>query len=160
MRHSEWADRLHTWRTQGGAIAGPMEVWLAHLSLATLGVRLERQYHNAQAIAEYLAARTEVLTVRYPGLPTDPAHTIAKRQSQLFGPVVSFVVADQGHAERFLQSCQLVYEATSFGGIHTAAERRARWGGDKIPDGFIRLSAGCENTEDLLNDLAHALDAA
>ncbi len=160
VRDTEWADRLLTWRTQGGAVAGPMEVWLAHRSLATLGVRLDRQCRNAHAIAAYLATRPEVSTVRYPGLPTDHAHILAKRQMQLFGPIVSFVVADQGHAERFLQSCELVYEATGFGGIHTTAERRARWGGDNIPAGFIRLSAGCENTEDLLNDLAHALDTA
>jgi cystathionine gamma-lyase len=56
-------------------------------------------------------------------------------------------------------ACQLVYEATSFGGIHTTAERRARWGGDAIPEGFIRFSAGCEDTEDLLADLTQALDA-
>ena len=54
----------------------------------------------------------------------------------------------------------MVYEATSFGGLHTTAERRARWGGDAIPEGFIRLSAGCEDTEDLLTDLAQALDTA
>ena len=79
---------------------------------------------------------------------------------KLFGSVVSFVLADQSQAERFLQSCKLGYGATSFGGIHTTAERLARWGGDKIPDGFIRSSAGCENTEDLLNDLGQALDAS
>ena len=158
VREAEWAERIHTWRTQHGAIAGPMEVWLAHRSLATLGVRLERQCHNAQAIAEYLDARTEVLRVRYPGLLSDPVHAIAKKQMKLFGPVVSFVLPGQVYAERFLQSCQFVYEATSFGGIHTTAERRARWGGDVIPAGFIRLSAGCENTEDLLSDLGQALD--
>ena len=157
---AEWAERVHAWRTQHGAIAGPMEVWLAHRSLATLGVRLERQCHNAQSIAEYLAARTEVLSVRYPGLPNDPVHAIAKKQMKLFGPVVNFVLPDQGYAEHFLQSCQLAYEATSFGGIHTTAERRARWGGDVIPEGFIRLSAGCEHTEDLLSDLGQALDTS
>jgi cystathionine gamma-lyase len=77
---------------------------------------------------------------------------------QRFGPVVSFALADRQQAEAFLTACQLVYEATSFGGIHTTAERRARWGGDAIPEGFIRLSAGCEDTEDLLADLAQALD--
>ncbi len=157
---AEWAERVHAWRTQHGAIAGPMEVWLAHRSLATLGVRLERQCHNAHSIAEYLAARTEVLSVRYPGLPDDPVHAIAKKQMKLFGPVVNFVLPDQGYAEHFLQSCQLAYEATSFGGIHTTAERRARWGGDVIPEGFIRLSAGCEHTEDLLSDLGQALDTS
>jgi cystathionine gamma-lyase len=77
---------------------------------------------------------------------------------QRFGPVVSFVLANRQRAEAFLAACQLVYEAISFGGIHTTAERRARWGGDAIPEGFIRLSAGCEDTDDLLADLAQALD--
>jgi cystathionine gamma-lyase len=75
-----------------------------------------------------------------------------------FGPVVCFTLADVGVAERFLAECELVYEATSFGGVHTTAERRARWGGDAIPEGFIRLSAGCEDAEDILADLAQALD--
>ena len=52
----------------------------------------------------------------------------------------------------------LLYEATSFGGIHTTAERRARWGGDVVPEGFVRLSAGIEDTQDLLDDVARALD--
>jgi len=103
-----------------------MKVWLAHRSLTTLSVRLERHCFNAQAIAEYLAARTEVLSVRYPGSPTDPTHAIAEQQIKLFGSVVSFVLPDQSQAERFLQSCELVYEATSFGVIHTTTERSAR----------------------------------
>jgi cystathionine gamma-lyase len=126
--------------------------------LATVDVRLERQCHNALVLATWLASRSDVQAVRYPGLPHDPAYTIARRQMQRFGPVVSFVLADRRHAEAFLAACRLVYEATSFGGIHTTAERRARWGGDAIPEGFIRLSAGCEDTEDLLADLAQALD--
>jgi cystathionine gamma-lyase len=159
-RDTAWAERLRAWRTQIGAIPGPMEVWLAHRSLATLGVRLERQCHNAQAIAAYLGTRAEVSHVRYPGLAHDPAHTLALQQMKLFGPVVGFVLPDQAHAERFLKACHLLYEATSFGGVHTTAERRARWGGDAIPDGFIRLSAGCEHPQDLLADMAQALDTA
>jgi cystathionine gamma-lyase len=135
-----------------------MEVWLAHRSLATLALRLERQGHNALAIARYLTTRPEVRQVRYPGLPEDPAHRIAVRQMQHFGPVVSFILASRAHAEAFLSACQLVYEATSFGGLHTMAERRARWGGDVIPAGFIRLSAGCEDSADLLEDMQQALD--
>jgi cystathionine gamma-lyase len=157
-REQAWADRLRAWRTQLGAIPGPMEVWLAHRSLSTADVRLERQCHNALALATWLVSRSDVQAVRYPGLPQDPAHPIARRQMQRFGSVVSFVLADRQYAEAFLAACQLVYEATSFGGIHTTAERRARWGGDAIPEGFIRLSAGCEDTEDLLADLAQALD--
>lgn len=154
----KWAEQFRTWRTQMGAIPGPMEVWLAHRSLLTLEVRLERQCHNALAIARFLATRPEVKHVRYPGLPNDPAHLIAARQMDCFGPVVSFVLSDQAAAERFLAACQLVYEATSFGGVHTSAERRARWGGDAIPAGFIRLSVGCEDENDLIADLAQALD--
>jgi cystathionine gamma-lyase len=69
------------------------------------------------------------------------------------------VLADRALAERFLRSCELVIEATSFGGVHTTAERRARWGGDEIAEGFIRLSAGCEDSKDLVDDIAQALDA-
>jgi cystathionine gamma-lyase len=134
-----------------------MEVWLAHRSLAMVDVRLERQCHNALALATWLASRSDVQAVHYPGLPHDPAYPIARRQMQRFGPVVSFVLVDRQRAEAFLAACQLVYEATRFGGIHPTAERRARWGGEASPAGFIRFSAGCEDTADLLTDLAQAL---
>ena len=157
---SPWAMRLRNWRTQFGAIPGPMEVWLAHRSLATLDLRLERMSANALAVAQLLARRPEVRRVRYPGLPGDPAHLIAARQMSRFGPVVSFELPSAAVAQKFLGACRLVLQATSFGGLHTTAERRARWGGDKVPEGFIRLSAGCEHQDDLLNDLAQALDGS
>ena len=159
VRDSVWAQRLLVWREQIGAVPGPMEVWLAHRSLATLEMRLERQCRNALTLAEYLLTRPEVSGVRYPGLPTDPSHEVATKQMAYYGPVVSFVLADRARAEEFLRSCQLVIEATSFGGVHTTAERRARWGGDEIAEGFIRLSAGCEDSRDLVDDIAQALDA-
>jgi cystathionine gamma-lyase len=155
-RELEWAERLRAFRTQQGSVPGPMEVWLAHRSLATLDVRLERQCKNALAIAQFLLSRPEVRLVRYPGLPQDPAYTIASQQMKLYGPVVSFVLEGEEQAECFLKACRLVLQATSFGGVHTTAERRARWGGDAIPEGFIRFSAGCEDTQDILDDLAQA----
>src|SRR5579871_4324457 len=160
VREPAWAERLRSWRTQMGSTPGPMEVWLAHRSLATLHMRLERQCANALAIAQFLASCPEVSGLRYPGLPEDPAYPIASRQMQFYGPVVSFALADREHAERFLHHCELVFEATSFGSIHTTAERRARWGGDRVPEGFIRFSAGCEASEDLIADLMQALDQA
>jgi len=160
VRDPGWIRKLHTWRSQVGAIPGPMEVWLAHRSLATLDLRLERQCANALTVATFLSERSDVVGVRYPGLPQDPAYAIASRQMQRFGPVVSFVLASRARAEAFLSAGQLVYEATSFGGVHTTAERRARWGGDAIPDGFIRLNIGCETAVDLLADLRQALDKA
>jgi cystathionine gamma-lyase len=74
--------------------------------------------------------------------------------------VVSFELGDAAQARRFLDAASLVTEATSFGGVHTLAERRARWGMDAIPEGFIRLSVGIEDPGDLLADIAGALDAA
>src|ERR1700676_2787596 len=101
-----------------------MEVWLAHRSLGTLSLRLERQCENAMRIAQFLAKRPEVRLVRYPGLPKDPAFGTASRQMKFFGPVLSFVLSDKQAAEGFLESCELVITATSFGSIHTTAERR------------------------------------
>ena len=96
--------------------------------------------------------------MRYPGLPDDPTHAIAAGQMQWFGPVVSFVLADRQPAEKFLAACRLICKATSFGGLHRTAERRVRWDGDAIPEGFIRLSEGCEDAEDLLADITQALE--
>lgn len=159
-RDPEWTQRLLSWRTQMGAIPGPMEVWLAHRSLATIHVRLERMCANAILIAEFLAGRPEVARLRYPGLPGDPAYEVASRQMSRYGSIVSFELVDRLAAERFLDACQLVLQATSFGAVYTTAERRARWGGDMVPEGFIRLSVGCEDPEDLVADLSQALVAA
>ncbi|NEP58132.1 MAG: cystathionine gamma-lyase [Symploca sp. SIO2G7] len=157
VRDPAWADKVRSWRTQMGAIPGPMEVWLAHRSLSTLEMRLERQCRNALIIAEYLAGCPDITSLRYPGLVSDPAHKIAARQMEFYGPVISFVLPSREHAEQFLRACHLVIEATSFGSIHTTAERRARWGGDLVSEGFIRFSVGCENSDDLVSDIRQAM---
>jgi cystathionine gamma-lyase len=158
-REPERAEALRLWRRQAGAVPGPFEVWLAHRSLPTLAIRLERACDNALAIARLLAARDDVAGVRYPGLPSDPGHETARRQMDGYGMVVAFDVGSSERAERFLAAADLVTDATSFGSVHTVAERRARWGGDAVPEGFIRLSAGCEDTADLLADVEAALDS-
>ncbi|MEV7414365.1 cystathionine gamma-lyase [Streptomyces sp. NPDC089919] len=154
------AAQVRSWRKIVGAIPGPMEAWLAHRSLATIALRNHRQWANALAVAEALAGRDEVRGLRYPGLPEDPSHKIAARQMQGFGGVVSFTLPDRAHAERFLAAARLVEDATSFGGVRSTAERRGRWGGDAVPEGFIRFSAGVEDTDDLVADVLRALDAA
>src|SRR6266851_389834 len=153
-----WA-QIDQWRTLTGAALGPMEAWLALRSIATLPLRLERSSENAQRIAEFLARRDEVVSVLYPGLPNHPGHAIAKKQMRYFGPVLSFILRDKSAAETFLAKSKLLTEATSFGGVTTTAERRARWGGDAIAEGFIRMSAGCEAVEDLIEDITQALGA-
>ena len=156
-REQRWRDALRTFRTQQGSVPGPFEVWLAHRSLATLSLRFERQCGNALKIAQFLAERPEVTLVRYPGLRRDVAFETASRQMKGFGPIVSFVLSSKEAADGFLESCKLVLSSTSFGGVHTTAERRARWGGDAIPEGFIRMSAGCEDIDDILEDIEQAL---
>jgi cystathionine gamma-lyase len=137
-RDAAWAASIRSWRALAGAIPGPFEVWLAHRSLPTLAVRLERQEANARALAELLADHD----ARWPG----------------FGSVLTFVLADADAAQRFLDRCTLVAEATSFGGVHSSAERRERWGTDDVPAGLIRLSAGIEDEADLVADVRAALD--
>jgi cystathionine gamma-lyase len=159
-RDAERAAALRDWRTKAGAVPGPFEAWLAHRSLATLALRLERASANALALAELLAARDDVSGVRYPGLPGEAGHEIARRQMSGFGTVVAFDLGARERAERFLAAAELVTEATSFGGVVTTAERRARWSADDVPEGFIRLSAGCEETADLVADVERALDAS
>ena len=134
---------LRSWRSTTGGIPGPFEAWLAHRSLATLAVRLERQEANAAALAEALRARDDVSDVRWPGL----------------GSVLCFTIATADRAQAFLAAARLVAEATSFGGLHSSAERRDRWGTDAVPEGFIRFSAGIEDTADLVADVTGALDA-
>jgi cystathionine gamma-lyase len=141
-RAPERVAALRRWRTITGSIPGPFEAWLAHRSLATLALRAERQAANAEALAVLLAARDDVASVRWPGV----------------GPVIGFDAGSQGRAQAFLAAARLVDEATSFGGVHTTAERRARWGTDAVPPGHIRLSAGVEDAPDLLADVARALD--
>ncbi|MFJ7997078.1 cystathionine gamma-lyase [Streptomyces sp. NPDC096310] len=154
----ELAAGVRRWRKVVGAIPGPMEAWLAHRSLATLHLRVERQCANALVLARALAGRDDVSGVRHPGLPGDPSHAVAERQMRRFGSVVSFVLPDRDKAERFLRELRFVEEATSFGSVRSTAERRGRWGGDAVPEGFIRFSVGAEDPEDLLADVLHALD--
>ena len=157
-RDPEAMTAVRRWRKIVGAIPGPMEAWLAHRSLATLQLRVERQNATALAVAEALRDWPEDLAVRYPGLPKDPSHAVAARQMRRFGCVVSFTLPSRTRAERFLEALRLVDDATSFGGVRSTAERRGRWGGDDVPEGFIRMSVGAEDPEDLVTDVRRALE--
>ncbi|WDZ87399.1 cystathionine gamma-lyase [Micromonospora cathayae] len=147
------------WRTTTGGIPGAFDAWLAHRSLGTLDLRLARQTTNAGAVARLLAARTDVTGVRWPGLPADPAYPVATAQMARVPGIVSFDLGDADRVARFLAASRLVAAATSFGGLHTTADRRAQWGDDTAP-GFVRLSCGVEDTADLVADLTAALDAS
>jgi cystathionine gamma-lyase len=147
-------DRLRAARTIGGAIPGVLEAWLCMRGLKTLDLRVARASQSALAIARALSER---LPVRYPGLPEHPHHDLAARQMKHFGPVLTFDLATQESAERFCGRLEHIAEATSFGGAQTTLERRARWGGDAVSPGLIRMSVGLEPPDRLLADLRAAL---
>lgn len=146
---------ISDWRKLAGGIPGPFEAWLVHRGLETLHVRFERMCNTAEAVASRLVEHKAVKAVRFPGLADDPAHNLARAQMERFGFLIGLTLRSQEQAERFIDGCALIQPATSFGGVHTSAERRARWG-DAVEPGFVRLSIGCEPMEDLWA----AIDAA
>ena len=158
-RDPELAAMIRTWRGRTGAVPGPFEAWLAHRSLGTLDLRFARQTANATAIVEVLKKHPAVLAVRWPGTPEDPAYGLASRQMRRIPGVVTFTLAGKAAVDRFFAASELVSAATSFGGLHTSADRRAQWG-DDTPEGLVRFSCGVEDPADLVADLRRALDAA
>lgn len=156
-RNDSLFEAMKLWRKLSGNIPGPMETWLVQRGLGSLDMRLERMVNNAQEIAGILSRHPRVELIRYPGLPDDPSFALAEKQMRLAGFVISFDLGSKESAVRFLTRSKLITEATSFGGMHTMAERRARWGTDDVPEGLIRLSVGCENVKDLVEDIEQAL---
>jgi cystathionine gamma-lyase len=152
----ELAERLRAARTVSGAIPGPFETWMVHRGLGTLDLRLARQAENAAALVEALRGHPAVSNLRWPGSPDDPAHPIASRQMRRFGGVFRFELPSVAFVDDFLRASRLVSAATSFGGLHSTLDRRARFG-DPVPDALVRFSAGCEDAQDLVEDVLAAL---
>ena len=155
-RDSQLIAAVRDWRKIAGAVPGPHEAWLVHRGLESLEVRYTRMCANALALAQMFASHPKILDSRYPGLSSHPAHALHQQQMLTGGSLVTLTLADKAAADRFIQSCALIRESTSFGGVHTSAERRARWG-DAVSEGFIRLSVGCEPTEVLVAEVERAL---
>jgi cystathionine gamma-lyase len=147
---------IRSWRTSTGGIPGNFDAWLAHRSLATLDLRLRRQTENAAAVAAALLGHPAIRSLRWPGLPTDPSYVVASRQMRRVPGVLTFQLSTAAEVTKFLRASQLVVAATSFGGLHTTADRRAQWG-DDAPEGLVRLSCGIEDAADLVADITSAL---
>jgi cystathionine gamma-synthase len=150
----EDAARLASFRTLSGITAAPDPAWLMLRGLKTLAVRVERQSAGALELARRLAAHPAVERVRYPGL----GDTVAARYIESFGPLLSFDVANGDEAAQVERSLRLIENATSLGGVASTLEARARWEGDRVPSGLLRLSVGLEDVEDLWADLKQALE--
>ncbi len=140
-------ERMLRHRPLHGAIAGPMEVWLALRGLRTLHLRVERAGANALDLAERLRTHPAVERVRHPG----------------FGGIVSIEVAGGAEAaERVCAATRVWVHATSLGGVESQLERRRRIPSEplRVPENLVRLSVGIEDVDDLWRDLSQALDRA
>ena len=144
------------WRVLSGAIPGPFEAWLVHRSLETLELRFDRMCTSAETIAGRLKGHPKVQALRFPGLEDDPSHNLARAQMDRFGFLIGVTLESETAAENFINGCTLIQPATSFGGVHTSAERRAQRG-DAVAPGFVRLSVGCEPVEELWKAMEGAL---
>ncbi|MFL5606882.1 MAG: trans-sulfuration enzyme family protein [Gemmatimonadaceae bacterium] len=151
-----------------GGSPDPFACWLLERGLKTLDVRVRRQNENAMRIATWCADRKEVRVVHYPGLPAHPDHAVACEQMEGFGGMLALELAGGGRAaDRFVRKLRLIRHAPSLGGVdslvseprynshtHLSPEERSRMG---VPDGFLRLSIGIEDADDLIADIEQAL---
>jgi cystathionine gamma-synthase len=156
-------NRLEQSRRYGGAIAGPFEAWIALRGVRTFALRMQRSQENALELATRLSKDGRVAKVRYPGLPTDAYHQMAKSFMKGFGAMISFDVngtVDQ--VDLMCNSSRLITNATSLGGVESIWERRRRWATESasVPENLIRFSVGIENVDDLWADIEHAFTAA
>ena len=151
---------VRAWRSSGGGIPGPFEAWLALRGLKTLPLRIARQSASALAIARHLAGHPRVTAVHYPGAGQRALDVAARQMPDGFGPLLSFEVTPGTTlaADRVVAASRLILPATSFGGVESTWERRARWAGETAPEALIRLSVGVEPSADLITDIDQALE--
>ena len=154
-------DELVGQRTVLGPVASPFTAWTVLRGLRTLPCRMEWHTRGAGAVAGFLADHPRVERVHYPGLPSHPQHQVARRQMRGAGGMLSFEVA--GGAAAALACAgrlRLFRNATSLGSTESLVEHRAsvEGPGSPTPPNLLRLSVGLEHPEDLVADLAQALD--
>lgn len=170
IKDPELGAQLKFIQNAGGNILGPFDSWLVIRGLATLPLRVKQQAASALAVAAFLEEQDEVADVYYPGLPSHPNYEVAARQATGFGGLVSFRLKDDTEeaASAFLKSTRLFLLAESLGGVRSLCCLPAAMTHKSVPEakrlstgitpGFIRLSVGIEETEDLLHDLKQALN--
>ncbi|HEV7576800.1 MAG TPA: aminotransferase class I/II-fold pyridoxal phosphate-dependent enzyme [Caldimonas sp.] len=153
--------QVRTAQLYGGAVPSPFDCWLVMRSLPTLPYRMRAHCANAMKVATFLQGHAKVSAVHYPGLPDNPFHAIAKRQMTDFGGMLSFETrAGKEAAMAVAARVELFTRATSLGGVESLIEHRASIEGpeSRTPQGLLRVSVGLENADDLIADLAQALD--
>jgi cystathionine gamma-synthase len=162
------AERLRFHQNAAGAVPSPFDCWLILRGIRTLAVRMDRACANAQAIAEWLAARPEVSRVYYPGLRDNPQRQLCAAQMRLPGAMVSFELAsDDDAAHRFVACTRLFTLAESLGAVeslielpHAMTHASVAESPLAVPTGLVRLSVGIESAHDLIADLEAAFAGA
>jgi cystathionine beta-lyase/cystathionine gamma-synthase len=151
-----------------GQALDPHAAWLVERGLRTLEVRMQRHNINGMAVARWAEGKDQILRVHYPGLSSHHDHAYAASVLDGFGGMVGFELKGGARAaERFLKKLKLITHAPSLAGVESliseprftshrrlTEEQRSKQG---IPDGFVRLSCGLENAEDIIGDLDQAL---
>jgi cystathionine gamma-synthase len=156
------ANELRHARELCGGTPGTLEMFLALRGLRTMSLRVAASQANAVTIAKKLMQHPQVHSVRYPGLPSHPAHALASTFMRGFSGVVTFEVhGDAARADAVCQSLKIIRHATSLGAVESTIERRAAVPGQgHLPAGLLRMSVGCEDVEDLWRDLEQAMSKA
>ena len=170
VKDAKLAKELHFIQFAGGAVAGPMDSFLALRGIKTLHVRVQRHCENGKAVAEFLSNHDKIGEVYYPGFENHPNHEIAKKQMKDFGGMVSFRLKDESRqaAFKFLENTKVFTLAESLGGVESLVNHPVTMTHASIPeperlkigitDSLIRLSVGIEDINDLLSDLEYALN--
>ena len=170
VKDQDLADRLYFIQNASGAICGPQDSFLVLRGLKTLHVRMQRHCENGRVVAEYLKSHPKVEKVYWPGFEDHPNHNVARDQMSDFGGMISFVTKgnDFQSAIRTVERLKVFTLAESLGGVESLAGHPASMTHASIPkeerektclvDSLIRLSVGIEDAEDLIADLAQALD--
>ena len=170
VKDQKLAEELHFIQFAGGAVAGPMDSFLALRGIKTLHVRMQRHCENGRTVAEFLKNHDKVGEVYWPGFKDHPNHDIAKKQMKEFGGMVSFRLKDESREAAFqlLENTKVFTLAESLGGVESLVNHPATMTHASIPeperlkigitDSLIRLSVGIEDIDDLLGDLERALN--
>ena len=163
--------RFYGLKDMTGAVLSSQDAFLILRGIKTLSLRMHRHSENAQGIAEFLARHPKVEVCHYPGLASFPQRELARRQMKLPGGMLAFELRGGIEAgRRFMNALQLITRAVSLGDAESLAQHPASMTHSfytpeerkehLIAEGLVRISAGLEDLDDLLADVAQALDAA
>jgi cystathionine gamma-synthase len=159
-KRDEWLANIEHVRKITGGVASPFNSWLVLRGIRSLSARMRVHCDNAMAVAQFLASHPRVEVVHYPGLPSHPAHDVARRQMSAFGGMMSFRVrGGRDEALAVAARTKVFTRATSLGGVESLIEHRASSEGptSRTPANLLRMSIGLEHAEDLIDDLRQAL---